>query len=132
MEQVDERHPEQFALLFPGFIAHFAAQVNVSCQRHYSKVLMHYLGAKPGAVRLEAYGKCSADQKEQLAEILFAWLVAPHTPVAVRVNVMDCLCFMVADFPWIREELKLQIAFFLRNGSAAMQSRGRKLLKKLR
>jgi hypothetical protein len=34
-------------------------------------------------------------------------------------------------YPWIEEELANQIKFLMRNGTAAIQSRGRKLLAQL-
>ena len=62
---------------------------------------------------------------------MFEWLINPHTPVAVRVNCMDVLYYMSPQFPWIKEELLAQIEFYLKDGSAALQSRGKGLLKKL-
>jgi len=66
--------------------------------------------------------------RERLVETIFGWLIDPETPVAVQVNCMDILFNMRNEFDWLGEELRNQIRFLMRDGSAAMQSRGRKLL----
>lgn len=69
---------------------------------------------------------------EPVVEKTFEWLICPRTPVAVRVNCMDILFNLKQEFPWIEEELKAQVTFFLHDGSAAMQSRGKAVLRKLK
>jgi len=61
----------------------------------------------------------------------FEWMVYPQTPVAVKVNCMDVLYNLKEIDGWIADELRAQIEFQLKDGSAALQSRGRKVLKKL-
>ncbi|WP_028296128.1 hypothetical protein [Olivibacter sitiensis] len=132
LEQIDSLYPEQFSLIFFRFIQRMPEQVNESCQRHFTKILMNYTHAKAPAVRQVPYSRLTVAQREKLVECQFDWLVDPDTPVAVRVNVMDILYNMSGEFPWIKEELAPQIEFFLRDGSAAMQSRGKRLLKRMR
>ena len=62
---------------------------------------------------------------------MFEWLINLATPVAVRVNCLDILLNLRNEFPWIKEELQAQIEFYLRDGSPAMQSRGRKILRQV-
>jgi len=48
--------------------------------------------------------------------------------VAVKVFAAEALFNIRVHYPWIQDELKDQICFMMRGGTAAIQSRGRKLL----
>ncbi|WP_276363438.1 hypothetical protein [Daejeonella sp. H1SJ63] len=69
---------------------------------------------------------------ENLIETTFELMINPETPVAVKVNCMDILFNMRATYDWISGELREQILFLLKDGTAAIQSRGRSILKQLR
>ncbi|HZG70744.1 MAG TPA: hypothetical protein VEY51_04330 [Chondromyces sp.] len=68
---------------------------------------------------------------EAVGEITFEWLINPETPVAVQANCLDILYNLSSHYDWIRDELVLQTEFLLKKASAAMQSRGKKVLRKL-
>jgi hypothetical protein len=68
---------------------------------------------------------------EPVVEKLFDWLIDPKVLIAVKVFASDALFNMRSRYPWISEELKEQLKFLMRDGSAAIQTRGRKLLSKL-
>lgn len=65
-------------------------------------------------------------------EVVFGWLIDPDTPVAVQVNCLDILLNLCSHADWIAEELGTQTRHLLRRGSAAMQSRGKRVLAKLK
>jgi hypothetical protein len=69
---------------------------------------------------------------EPIVEATFEWLINDRTPVAVRVNCLDILYNLSNSYTWITEELKDQTRFLLKNESAAMQSRGKRVLKKIK
>ncbi len=48
--------------------------------------------------------------------------------VAVKVFAADTLFNLCNRYGWIKEELASQVQFMMRNGGAAIQSRGKKLL----
>lgn len=131
LEFAEDAHPERFIPLLTDFLKRLPEQHNDSCQRQFTKILMNYTSAKATVVRKEAFNSLSRPQQEQLVELIFEWLIKSSTPVAVRVNCMDILYNMIPLFPWIREELIAQIAFYMKDGSAALQSRGKRLLLKL-
>ena len=68
---------------------------------------------------------------EPVAEQLFDWMIDPKVRIAVKVFAGDALFNMRERYPVIKEELAEQIRFLMRNGTAAIQSRGRKLLAQL-
>jgi len=128
---MESRNPRMFSAMLALFIRRLDEQHHTGCQREFSKILIQY--TKPSALKMrkEVFDVLPIDLKERMVEVLFEWLIKTGTPVAVQVNCMDVLFYMIPAFPWIAEELESQIVFYLQDGSAAMQSRGRKLLAKM-
>lgn len=115
---------EYMTLNLPQFYNAYLIQKNLSCKRHYTKVLMHY-SDKRRKVILVGY------DLHPIIETTFEWLIDKATPVAVQVNCMDILFNLKENVNWVEEELKAQIIFLLKDGSAALQSRGKRLLKQI-
>ena len=128
LEHVATRHPDRFMPVFDAFISRLPEQRNFSCQRHFTKILMAITHAKAPKSYQEAYSRIDRDQ---LVETVFGWLIDPQTPVAVQANCMDILLNMSPEFGWVAEELEHQVAFLMLDGSAAIQSRGKKILDNL-
>lgn len=96
-----------------------------SCQRHYVKILMHITSSKTfPAIK----NKLETIDLEPVVEQCFDWMINPKIKVAVKVFAADVLFNLSNRYPWIKEELANQITFLMKNGSPAIQSRGRKLL----
>lgn len=129
LEYITIHHPLRFTPIFDDFMARLPEQRNFSCQRHFTKILMTITGVRPPLSYADAFRKTD---REQMVETVFGWLIDPQTPVAVQANCMDILFNMIPEFDWIASELQSQIDFLLRDGSAALQSRGRKVLGKLK
>jgi hypothetical protein len=94
-------------------------------QRHYAKILMHL--TDPGmlpAIRT----KLQILDLEPAIEQCFDWMIDPKVKIAVKVFASEALFNLRSSYPWVAEELENQIKFLMRNGSAAIQSRGKKLL----
>jgi hypothetical protein len=68
---------------------------------------------------------------QPVVEQLFDWMIDPKVLIAVKVFAAEALFNMRNRFSWIPDELTNQIQFLMRNGTAAIQSRGRKLLAQL-
>jgi len=131
LELLEYTYPAKFIPALHDFINELPKQRNGGCQRCFSKILMHISNPKANVIRRTAFNELPSTDHERIVETMFEWLINPHTPVAVRVNCMDVLYYMSPQFPWIKEELLAQIEFYLKDGSAALQSRGKALLKKL-
>jgi hypothetical protein len=112
----------------PEFIAGYLIQKNRSCQRQFSKILMYLVDLK----YMPQINPILVKYMEQIVETTFDWLIDPETPVAVQVNCMDILFPFCKEQCWIKDELRSQVQFLLRDGSAALQSRGKRILKKLK
>jgi len=101
---------------------------NPSCKRHYAKILMHITAPKAPA---NIKQRLAETELEPVVEQLFDWLIDPKVLIAVKVFAAEALFNLRERYPWISEELANQIRFLMRDGTAAIQSRGRKLLAKL-
>jgi len=128
LEHIAAYYPERFSSVFADFLSRLPDQRNRSCQRHFTKILMIVTDPKAPDSYRDAYLQTD---RERLAETVFGWLIDIGTPVAVQVNCLDILYNLIAEFDWIKDELKQQTEYLLREGSAAMQSRGKKVLAKL-
>ncbi len=129
LEHIALHNPNRFMPVFHDFIHRLPDQKNRSCQRHFTKILMQITHPKAPSFFQDAYREID---REALVETVFGWLIDPDTPIAVQVNCMDILFYMSKEFDWIADELENQIEFFMRDGSPAMQGRGKKILEKLR
>lgn len=124
LEYRQKKFPDEFNRHLEYFMDSYPDQKNKSCQRHYTKILMGQLNSNRNII-------LKSTNLEAVTEATFEWLTDPGTPVAVTANCMDILFYLSAHFGWIADELKLQIEFLLRNGGAAIQSRGKRILAKL-
>ena len=101
---------------------------NPSCKRHYAKILMHITAPKaPASIKQQL----TEINLEPVVEQLFDWLIDPKVLIAVKVFAAEALFNVRNRYPWISEELANQIRFLMRDGTAAIQSRGRKILARL-
>ena len=129
LEHAALSYPDCFLPYFPEFVQRLQEQQNPSCQRCFTKILMHFSSPKAPVACREALASI-ADQ-ESIVEVIFDWLIKPQTPVAVRVNCLDILLNFSHTFPWIKEELQAQTEFYLQDGSPAMLARGKKILRQV-
>jgi hypothetical protein len=101
---------------------------NESCKRHYAKIVMHVTDPKALSSIKQ---KIEEIDLEPTVEQFFDWMIDPKAAIAIKVFASHALFNIRHRYPWIAGELKDQIQFLMRNGSAAIQSRGRKLLSQL-
>jgi len=99
-----------------------------SCQRHYAKILMHITDRKAPAVIKE---KVAQYNMEPIVEQSFDWMIDPRVKIAVKCFSAEVLFNLRMRYPWVNEELENQVKFLMKNGSAGIQSRGRKILAEL-
>jgi len=120
-------------MVFFPYIAYFVSRIkevtNPGCKRHYAKIIMH-LTEKKAPLIIRKYMK--GLDLEPAVEQCFDWMIDPEVLVAVKVFASEFL-FNVRDrYPWIAAELTEQLQFLMRDGSMAIQTRGKKLLQGLK
>lgn len=109
-------------------LARFKDVVYPSCQRHYAKIIMHITRPKTHPLIKQ---KLQDTDLEPVVEKCFDWLIDPKVLIAVKVFAAGALFNLRHRYDWIAEELANQIKFMMRTGTAAIQSRGKKLLEAL-
>lgn len=98
---------------------------HANCQRHYVKIIMHITNANVPQFITDAL---SAIDLEPVIEQCFDWMIDPKVKVAVKVFSGDVLFNLRHRYPWVKKELANQLKFLMQNGTAAMQSKRRRLL----
>jgi hypothetical protein len=125
LENVFLQNPECFLPHLSYFIDCIKEVKNPGCKRHYAKILMHLTAPNaPQAVR--QYIKDI--NLEPGVEQCFDWIIDAEVLVAVKSFAAEALFNMRHRYPWIADELPNQLEFLMRDGSAAIQSKGRRLL----
>jgi hypothetical protein len=128
LETVYFNKPVDFIPHLPDFTNAYCLQKNLSCQRHFTKIMMDITSPKSDVFKASVN---IAFDIEAVTETTFEWLIDPKTPVAVQANCLDILCHLSPRYDWIQDELVSQTQFLLKNGSAALQSRGKRVLRRL-
>ena len=97
-------------------------------QRHYAKIVMHITDVDAPKIIKD---KVATIDFEPVVEKLFDWMIDPKVKIAVKAFAAEALFNLRHRYDWIAEELANQLQFMMRNGSPAIQVRGKKLLKDL-
>ena len=129
LENLFLQQPESYLDNLEYLVSRVKDVDNPSCKRHYAKIVMHITSPKaPASIQQ----KLSEIDLEPVVEQLFDWMIDPKVLTAVKVFASEAFFNLRSRYPWITEELTNQIQFLMRDGTAAIQSRGKKLLKALR
>jgi hypothetical protein len=97
-------------------------------QRHYAKIVMHITDVDAPQIIKD---KVATIDFEPVVEQLFDWMIDPKVKIAVKTFAAEALFNLRHRYDWIADELANQLQFMMRDGSAAIQVRGKKLLKEL-
>lgn len=128
LENVFLQYPERYINDLPYLLSLITKVKHPGPQRHYAKIVMHI--TEPAAAQI-IKEKISALNLEPVIEQLFDWIIAPKVKIAVKAFAAEALFNLKDRYPWVKDELAQQLQFLMRNGSAAIQATGKKLLKQL-
>lgn len=125
LENVFLQNPNSFLPHIDCIINRVKDVKNASCKRHYAKILMHLTSpAAPQAIRK----KMAETNLTPVIEQCFDWIITQNVLVAVKSFASETLFNMRHRYPWIADELPDQLEYLMRDGTAAIQSKGRRLL----
>lgn len=128
LENMFLKDPDVFTNNLEYFIERLPKVTNPGCQRHYAKILMHATEEKEQSPVKQ---KLNNLDLEPAVEQLFDWMINPKVKIAVKVFAGWALLNLRHRYPWVADELPAQLEFLMRDGSAAIQSAGRKMIKEL-
>lgn len=129
LENVFLQYPDVYLPDLKYLLSKINAVKSAGAKRHYAKIVMHLTDKNAPAVI-----KAEVDHFdfEPTIEQLFDWMIDPKIKIAVKAFAAEALVNLRNRYDWITEELIEQLQFFMRNGSPAIQSRGKRLLKELK
>lgn len=125
LDTIVNTSPELYVDKLEYFVKRMADVENESCKRHYARIMLNLTARNVPAPIRQKLGEIDM---EGVVEICFDWLIDPKVKVAVKVSAADVLYNLQHRYDWIKDELVNQIQFMMRDGSAAIQSRGKILL----
>lgn len=129
LENIYISYPDHFMPTTVYFLDRFAEQNNLSCRRHYGKILalMTHKKAK-NAIKdtIKTY------QTDHLTEAVFAWLIDEKTPVAVKSHCLNILANLSEKHPWIKDELIETMDFLVNKESVAFFAKVKQVRKQLK
>ncbi|QKJ30084.1 hypothetical protein HQ865_10045 [Mucilaginibacter mali] len=129
LENMYPQDQDSFIPHIPLLVSKFKEVTNPSCQRHYAKILMQLTDRKAPKTIKE---KIAETNLEPAIEQCFDWLIDPEVLVAVKVHAAEALFNVRMRYTWINDELPEQLQFLMRDGTMAIQTRGKRLLSQLK
>jgi hypothetical protein len=129
LENIFLQNAETYLPHLEYLLSHMAMLKAAGSKRHYAKIVMHITDATaPRFIQ----DKVATIDFEPVIEQLFDWLIDPKIKIAVKAFAAEALFNLRHRYDWITDELINQLHFLMRNGSAAIESKGKKLLKALK
>jgi len=129
LENLYLQQPETYASYLDDILKAIPAIKWLGVQRHYAKIVMHTTSPKAPKVIKE---KMAQLDMEPVIEQLFDWMIDPKVKIAVKAFSAEALYNLRSEHDWIKDELRNQLQFLMKDGSAAIQNKGKKLLKGLK
>lgn len=129
LENVFLNHPLLFIPHVTYFLEKFSLQKNLSCCRHYGKILA--LITKKNASKVLKEIIQNTDTKP-LVEIVFSWLIDEKMPVAVKSHCLNILANLTAKHSWIKDELLETMDFLVDKESIAFYAKVKQIRKQLK
>jgi hypothetical protein len=128
LENVFLQYPEIYLPNLDYLLSKINAVKSAGAKRHYAKIVMHITDRRAPDIIKEKVNQLNL---EPIIAQLFDWMIDPEIKIAVKAFAAEALFNLRHRYDWITEELANQLQFLIRNGTAAIQSRGKRLLKEL-
>jgi hypothetical protein len=119
---------ERFLPQIHYFLEKFPQQNNLSCRRHYSKILALITKKNAPQVAKEIINKYDTDF---LVETVFSWLIDEKNPVAIKAHCLNILANLTVKHAWIKDELIQTMDFLIDKESIAFHGRAKQVKKQL-
>lgn len=129
LENIYIDHTIEFGPHAEYFLDKFHQQGNLSCMRHFGKILSLMSNKKA-----PAYIKKTLDsyQIDILVETAFNWLISEQVPVAVKSHCLNILANLSSKKEWIKEELSETMDFLVDKESVAFYAKVKQIRKQLK
>ncbi|TKC10744.1 hypothetical protein FA048_11270 [Pedobacter polaris] len=129
LENIYISHIERFVPHTAYFLSVFSTQNNLSCRRHYGKILALLTSRRSPLAIKELIEKHNT---EQLVETVFSWLIDEKVPVAIKSHCLNILANLNAKHNWIKDELLQTMDFLVDKESIAFYAKAKQIRKQLK
>lgn len=129
LENIYMSYPDRFLAAAVYFLDRFAAQDNLSCRRHFGKILALMTSKKASSTLKEIIENYQTDQ---IVETVFSWLIDEKVPVAVKSHCLNILANFNIKHPWIKEELLATMDFLIDKESIAFYAKVKQVRRQLK
>jgi hypothetical protein len=129
LENIYISYPDRFIPTAVYFLDRFTVQDNLSCRRHYGKILALMTSKKASPTVKEIIDNYQTDH---LVETVFSWLIDQKVPVAIKSHGLNILANLSAKHPWIKEELLATMDFLVDKESVGFYSKVKLIRKQLK
>ncbi|TCC89308.1 hypothetical protein EZ428_16570 [Pedobacter frigiditerrae] len=128
LENVYIKNLERFMPQSTYFLSVFSSQNNLSCRRHYGKILALMTDRKAPLVIKELIRKYDT---EKLVEIVFSWLIDEKITVAIKSHCLNILANLNSKHSWIKDELIQTMDYLVDKESVGFYSKVKQIRKQL-
>lgn len=129
LEYLYTQHPTLFKPLVEDFLSRVPLQNNLSCRRHFAKIVALLTAKKTDAMFREIIDSFDFDS---LIDTLFTWLIDSETPVAIKAHCAQALAHLAFKQYWIKDELLQTIDYLVDQESVGFFGRARAVRKMLK
>jgi len=129
LENIYISYQEKFLTAAVYFLDQFAAQDNLSCRRHFGKILALMTSRKASSTAKEIIENHKTDQ---IVETVFSWLIDDKVPVAIKSHCLNILANFNVKHPWIKEELLATMDFLIHKESIAFYAKVKQIRRQLK
>ncbi|WP_316768124.1 hypothetical protein [Pedobacter frigiditerrae] len=128
LENIYIKHLERFIPQSTHFLTVFSTQDNLSCRRHYGKILALMTSKKAPLVIKELIRNY---ETENIVETVFSWLIDEKNPVAIKSHCLNILANLNSKHNWIKDELLQTMDFLVDKESIGFYSKVKQIRKQL-
>lgn len=127
LENIEKLSAQHFLTICSDFMQRYTKQNNLSGQRHFTLIMMRL--TKADGMR---FYKLKPEDFDEVLAATFLWILNPKTPVAVQCNAIDVIFQLAKYHEWVLDELKVILEKNLVSNSAALISRSKRILKRMK
>lgn len=128
LENIYIKYLERFLPQSNYFLDVFSTQNNLSCRRHYGKILALMTSKKAPLLIKELI---DGYETERLVETVFSWLIDDKIPVAIKSHCLNILANLNSKHSWIKDELVQTMDYLIDKESIAFYAKVKQIRKQL-
>ena len=129
LENIYIKHQDRFLPHAAYFLEKYPLQNNLSCRRHYGKILALMSNKRAKSTLQEILYQ---QDTQQLAEKTFEWLIDEKVPVAIKSFCLNILANLSPKHTWIKDELLQTIDYLIDKESIGFFSKAKKIRQQLK